>query len=403
MRRYRLAYRGLLLFLLACSNESAAMPRHGDGSCATAAFQDVLVTQHRSPEVPEEQDIYAPLLGSWDAEVVDYGSDGKPMRNRGEWHFARVLEGRAVQDVWIVPPRSVRANAEKRNNRYGSSIRVYDAEQEHWKLIWVNPVSGAENHLVGRREDGNIVHLGRQADGALYRWTFTDLTPDSFTWRGEASRDDGSTWTLQAEFFARRQDGTRHVTGSEKCRNVLWMSPDGQRLEHLVLREHANGFAADGMIVRRDAGEDFRFRYRITGDHKWRVRSVHAEHLGHDRRITLHADGAGQWRTASGEPVHELDGCIDVDIHASPFTNTIAIRRLRLAPGQAEKIIVAFLGLPDLDMVPVAQRYTRLADVAESRTYRYEGLDSGFSTDLPVDDDGLLIEYPGYFERTWKN
>jgi len=49
------------------------------------------------------------------------------------------------------------------------------------------------------------------------RWSFTQITPDSFRWTGERSRDDGATdddktWQLQAEFFARRvaQSETTH-------------------------------------------------------------------------------------------------------------------------------------------------------------------------------------------------
>jgi hypothetical protein len=37
------------------------------------------------------------------------------------------------------------------------------------------------------------------------RWSFTEITPDSFRWTGERSRDDGKTWHLQADFRARRK------------------------------------------------------------------------------------------------------------------------------------------------------------------------------------------------------
>ena len=31
--------------------------------------------------------------------------------------------------------------------------------------------------------------------------------------------------------------------------------------------------------------------------------------------------------------------------------------------------------------------------------YRFESLDGGFTADLPVDPDGLVLDYPGLFKR----
>jgi len=84
---------------------------------------------------------------------------------------------------------------------------VYDGTTGAWKVIWVNPVTGAENHLVGRRVGNEVVQEGRCADGSLIRWSFIDIAPDSFTWRGERSTDDGATWILEREFFGRRMAG----------------------------------------------------------------------------------------------------------------------------------------------------------------------------------------------------
>jgi hypothetical protein len=35
---------------------------------------------------------------------------------------------------------------------------------------------------------------------APIRWTFTDVSPESFRWLGEARRPDGKTWKLEAGF-----------------------------------------------------------------------------------------------------------------------------------------------------------------------------------------------------------
>ncbi|HEY7184391.1 MAG TPA: hypothetical protein VIC84_23345, partial [Blastocatellia bacterium] len=62
----------------------------------------------RSNEITDQEDIYGWLIGDWEATVYDYAADGTMRESSGEWHFGRVLEGRAIQDVWIAPPRSQR-------------------------------------------------------------------------------------------------------------------------------------------------------------------------------------------------------------------------------------------------------------------------------------------------------
>jgi hypothetical protein len=56
--------------------------------------------------------------------------------------------------------------------------------------------------LAARGDD--IVQEGKLDSGALLRWSFTDVTSDSFHWLGEHSADNGATWRLQVEVFARR-------------------------------------------------------------------------------------------------------------------------------------------------------------------------------------------------------
>lgn len=45
------------------------------------------------------------------------------------------------------------------------------------------------------------------------------------------------------------------------------------------------------------------------------------------------------------------------------------------------------------------QRYTCLEP---HKLYRYESLDSDFTRDITVDENDLVIEYPGLFRRVWR-
>jgi hypothetical protein len=92
----------------------------------------------------------------------------------------------------------------REGNRYGTTVRFYDATRQTWRIVWVNPVSGAVNTLVARKEGAVIVQEGVSDDGSLLRWSFVELSRDRFHWVGEGSIDGGATWQMRAEFFGRR-------------------------------------------------------------------------------------------------------------------------------------------------------------------------------------------------------
>jgi len=173
----------------------------------------------------------------------------------------------------------------------------------------------------------------------------------------------------------------------ETCR---WIPEAGSGIEHLTLRRDGAGLFAQGAVI----GEDFGAFYTIRCDSAWRVRHALVEMAG-GARLELHADGAGAWRDGQGAPVAALAGCIDIDLTASCFTNTLPIRRLGAALDTRQEIAVAWVHLPLLRVEPARQAYTRLA----SHLYRFEGVDTGFTAELTVDDEGLVVHYPGLFHR----
>lgn len=114
------------------------------------------------------------------------------------------------------------------------------------------------------------------------------------------------------------------------------------------------------------------------------------------RALHLGTDGDGSWHREDGERLDELHGCLDVDIWPTPFTNTFPLRRERLAVGVRRELTVAWIDGTALTVTARRQAYTRLAE----RLYRFEALDAGgFTVDLPVDEDGVVLDYPGLFRR----
>ena len=171
-----------------------------------ANFISLLHTAGPSPEVPESADIYGWLVGSWHLDVLHYrGIELSSQKLTGEAHFGWVLEGRAIQDVWIMPRVSERnSNSDRTNNMYGTTLRIWDAALQAWRIRWFNPVTGHEERQTGRKVGGDIVQIGARLDGTPTRWRFTEITPDSFLWLGEALEPDGRSWKLEGQFRARR-------------------------------------------------------------------------------------------------------------------------------------------------------------------------------------------------------
>ncbi len=175
-------------------------------AAARTGFPGLLAAPGRSNDVPESADAYGWLAGSWELDVLHYGAIDVTARGlKAEAHFGWVLEGRAVQDVWIMPRCSERtAVPEKSLNMYGTTLRVWDPSIQAWRITWINPVAGHREEQIGRKSGKDIVQLGLRSNGTPTRWTFTEITPDSFHWIGEALQADGKSWKLEGEFRARR-------------------------------------------------------------------------------------------------------------------------------------------------------------------------------------------------------
>jgi uncharacterized protein len=185
-------------------------------------------------------------------------------------------------------------------------------------------------------------------------------------------------------------------------REVMWTPWEGPGIEHLRLVTTDGGVVANGLVIGLEAGRPFRIGYEIRCDGHWRVRQVRAAAPDSERPVLeLLADGKGRWKRRGGELLPELDGCIDVDISATPFTNTLPIRRLGLKPGESEELTITYVRVPELLVGPERQRYGCLEAKSDGGLYRFEALPSGFTAELPVDAEGLVIDYPELFRRAW--
>lgn len=184
--------------------------------------------------------------------------------------------------------------------------------------------------------------------------------------------------------------------GRTICWRPIWNKDRaGVGLEHLLLSERS----ADSVVLAFDDEQGpFRLVYRLGWDDAWQLRDAELS-VATERAtlsLSLRTDGQGRWRHADGRPIDALDGCIDIDIWPTPFTNSFPIRRSPLRIGERREFVMAWVFALDMTVRAQPQAYTRLAD----RLYLFESLDgTGFKAELPVDHDGIVIDYPGLFER----
>ncbi|MFA6268113.1 MAG: hypothetical protein WC670_20630 [Pseudolabrys sp.] len=162
---------------------------------SSSRFIETLSASGPAADLAAKLELYGRFIGDWVFDAVVNKDDGTQHRDRGEIHFAWVLDGRAIQDVWILPGLF-----------YGTTLRVHDPGIDAWHILWSDPLKQLYTRQVGRAQGRDIVQLGTADHGVQLRWRFTEITPGSFRWLGERSTDEGATWALQADFKARRTD-----------------------------------------------------------------------------------------------------------------------------------------------------------------------------------------------------
>ena len=153
--------------------------------------------------------LFGRLVGGWDIEGSYFNLEGQVTKEqRGEWHFDWVLEGRAIQDVILSPPREERRKTGAPADDYGMAIRFYDPRIDAWRVTALTPVFGVIVNLIARPVGDEIVLEGRAPDNKLYRWVFSDITDQTFRWSGYVSADEGRTWFMEEEIRGRRRAGS---------------------------------------------------------------------------------------------------------------------------------------------------------------------------------------------------
>lgn len=167
------------------------------------SFVNALVASGADSQVPPKDQIFSPFLGSWDLTVSWFDEEGRLTKEMpGEWHFCWVLEGRAIQDVWVVPPRKFRSE-QSSLYEYGTSVRFFDPAIKAWRSTWIGPMHGVVRTFIARRSGDEVVLETPEAEVQRLRWSFSDISANTFNWRNEIWED--SQWRCQQKFVCKRR------------------------------------------------------------------------------------------------------------------------------------------------------------------------------------------------------
>jgi hypothetical protein len=174
---------------------------------APATVLDALRATGPFPEYAAQMELYGRLVGEWDGRVTVLRRDGGRRTESCEVYFGWVLEGRAIQDVWIAPAGRDRTQPGRDASRdmYGTTLRAYVPQDDAWQIMWSDPGTASYRMMQGRAEGDDIVQEYRDEAGTLWQWRFTDITDTSFRWISQESDDDGASWSLRNEFLLQRR------------------------------------------------------------------------------------------------------------------------------------------------------------------------------------------------------
>jgi len=181
-------------------------PSLGNGTSTDPRLDMVTVLKAMGPHpsLGDEAKIFGRLVGTWDVEYTDFSKDGRETHRSGEFIVGWVMDGRALQDVWIVNPSGARQDRE-----VYTELRYYDPKSRSWPSTFIDVEHASVARFTGGAVgDNRIVFDTQDFDGTDTRWSINNIRPDTFVWREEESLDGGKTWRLLAEHHMKRRGAT---------------------------------------------------------------------------------------------------------------------------------------------------------------------------------------------------
>ena len=150
-----------------------------------------LLSENLHNSIPEDRDIFGKFLGKWKLKLTIFSFDGSSKNHTGEWHFFRILQGRAIQDIWIIPD----LNDDDNYHEFGTTVRMFDLKRNIWKASWIGPIQN-QLFVFDIEDNNNIIILKETHNQKLnMKWSFFDISKKSFKWKSEVKMSDNNYFT----------------------------------------------------------------------------------------------------------------------------------------------------------------------------------------------------------------
>lgn len=201
------------LLLSSFVGEAAAAPRPSQAAAVADPRLEMVRTLEAlgpSPALGDQAKVFGRFVGTWDVDYGEIGADGKVTHFPGELVVGWVMDGHALQDLFIAYP-----SAAGKERTMGTTLRFVDSKSGKWHVVYIEPPSNTIFELTGGQEGDRIVLYGKDEQGFLERWSFNDIKDDSFTWRNEVTHDAGKTWKLTEEHHMKRRSAAVSTTHEE--------------------------------------------------------------------------------------------------------------------------------------------------------------------------------------------
>jgi hypothetical protein len=192
----------------------------------------------------------------------------------------------------------------------------------------------------------------------------------------------------------------------------VWTKEAKYGTELADVRIDGVALTAGGVAIGADP-EPYRLDYQLTTGDRFVTVQLVARTEGKDWRRTLDLKRAasGDWSCTveaegnldlpgPGGEMAALAGGLDCDLGLSPLTNSMPVLRHHLHEGGGPvEFLMAWVSVPDLAVYPSRQRYTFVRRAAAACVVRFEDLGNGFVSEICLDDDGVVIDYPQLARR----
>lgn len=181
-------------------------------------------------------------------------------------------------------------------------------------------------------------------------------------------------------------------------KEIVWENKEKFGCEYLKLTIKNTAILIESTVIYLEDDSPIQIDYWVELDRSWKTKKVSIKVRGGES-LHLISNDKGEWFDQHGDRKDELKGVIDIDISATPFSNSLPINRFDWKPSQKRQFEMIYISVPELKIERIEQTYTYVEGKKKTRTFNYQCRD--FESLISVDEKGFVIDYPQVFTRRY--